>query len=96
MKKHKKTNVRRMLDQAHIPYETKSCEYTEEDLSGIHTANILGYSPNMVFKTIVTQGDKTGPIVFCLPSCYELNLKTAAKVSGNKKVEMIPVKNLLT
>ena len=83
MKKHKKTNVMRMLDQAHIPYETKSCEYTEEDLSGIHTANILGYSPNMVFKTIVTQGDKTGPIVFCLPSCYELNLKTAAKVSGN-------------
>ena len=96
MKKHKKTNVMRMLDQAHIPYETKSREYTEEDLSGIHTANILGYSPNMVFKTIVTQGDKTGPIVFCLPSCYELNLKTAAKVSGNKKVEMIPVKNLLT
>ena len=43
MKKHKKTNVMRMLDQAHIPYETKSCEYTEEDLSGIHTANILGY-----------------------------------------------------
>ena len=96
MKKHKKTNVMRMLDQAHIPYETKSCEYTEEDLSGIHTANILGYSPNMVFKTIVTKGNKTGPVVFCLPSNKTLDMKIAASVSGNKSIEMIHLKDLRT
>lgn len=93
-KKEKKTNVMRILDKAKIPYDTKSYDYDEEDLSGVHAAEALGYDPDMVFKTIVTHGDKTGPVVFCLPSEKEIDLKAAARVSGNKSVAMIHVKEL--
>ena len=94
MKKMKKTNVMRILDKANISYKAKSYEYEINDLSGVHAAEALGYDPDMVFKTIVTKGDKTGPVVFCLPSEKELNLKEAAKISGNKKLEMVHVKDL--
>ena len=94
MTKEKKTNVMRMLDKEKIPYETKSYAYTEDDLSGVHAAEALGFDPDMVFKTIVTMGDKTGPVVFCLPSEKELDLKAAARISGNKSVAMIHVKDL--
>ena len=58
----------RILDKEKIDYDTKSYDYTEEDLSGVHAAAALGYDADMVFKTIITKGDKTGPVVFCLPS----------------------------
>ena len=93
-KKEKKTNVMRILDKEKISYETKSYDYDEDNLSGVHAAAELGYDPDMVFKTIVTHGDKTGPVVFCLPSEKEIDLKAAARVSGNKSVEMIHVKEL--
>lgn len=96
MKKEKKTNVMRILEKAHISYTTKSYDYDENNLSGVHAAEELGYDPDMVFKTIVTQGDKTGPVVFCLPSEEELDLKKAARISGNKSVDMIHVKDLLS
>ena len=96
MKKEKKTNVMRILDKANISYKAKSYEYEINDLSGVHAAEALGYDPDMVFKTIVTRGDKTGPVIFCLPVEKELNLKEAAKISGNKKLEMIHVKDLLS
>ncbi len=95
MAKEKKTNVMRILDTAKISYETKSYEYSEADLSGVHAAEVLGLDPDCVFKTIVTIGDKTGPVVFCLPSEKELDLKAAARVSGNKSVTMVHVKDLL-
>lgn len=94
-KKEKKTNVMRILDKSKIFYETKSYDYDESDLSGVHAAAALGYDPAMVFKTIVTKGDKTGPVVFCLPVAEEIDLKAAARASGNKSVEMIHVKDLL-
>lgn len=93
-KKEKKTNVMRILDKEKIPYETKSYEVDEENLSGVHAAEVLGYDPDMVFKTIVTKGDKTGPVVFCLPSEKEIDFKKAARASGNKSVEMIHLKDL--
>lgn len=95
MSKEKKTNVMRILDTAKISYETKSYEYSEDDLSGVHAAEVLGLDPDCVFKTIVTIGDKTGPVVFCLPSEKELDLKAAARISGNKSVAMVHVKDLL-
>lgn len=94
MKHEKKTNVMRILDKAKIPYTTKSYDYEEDDLSGVHAAASLGFDPDMVFKTIVTRGDRTGPVVFCLPSEKELDLKAAARVSGNKSVAMLHVKDL--
>ena len=93
-KKEKKTNVMRVLDKASISYDTKSYEVDEENLSGVHAAEELGYDPDMVFKTIVVRGSQTGPVVFCLPSEKELDLKKAARVSGNKSVEMLHVKDL--
>lgn len=83
MRKEKKTNVMRILDKAKIPYTARSYEYKESNLSGTHAAAALGYDPAIVFKTIVTKGDKTGPVVFCLPSTKELDLKAAARISKN-------------
>ena len=91
----KKTNVMRLLDSAKISYTYREYEYDESDLSGVHAAEALGFPPEMVFKTLVAVGDKTGPCVFVIPVAEELDLKLAAKASGNKKVEMLAVKELL-
>ena len=90
-----KTNAMRLLEQAKITYQTSQYDYSEEDLSGVHAAEVLGFDPAMVFKTLVTRGDKTGPVVFVIPVAQELDLKKAAKVSGNKSVAMVHVKELL-
>ena len=90
-----KTNVIRLIQQAKIPYREGFYEYDESDLSGTHAADAIAMPREQVFKTLVTRGDRTGINVFCIPVCCELNLKSAAKVSGNKKVEMVTVKELL-
>lgn len=94
MAKTKKTNVMRILDKNHIAYSTKAYDYDEEDLSGVHAAAELGMDPEAVFKTLVAQGNKTGPVVFCIPSNKELDLKKAAACSGNKSVQLLHVKDL--
>ena len=90
-----KTNALRMLDKAKISYETLEYEVDENDLSGTHLADQLGLPYDMVFKTIVAKGDKTGHIVFCIPVDREIDLKKAASETGNKRVELIAVKDLL-
>jgi len=94
MAKTKKTNVMRILDKQKIPYETKAYDYDEDDLSGVHAAAELGMEPDAVFKTLVASGNKTGPVVFCIPSNKELDLKKAAACSGNKSIELLHVKDL--
>jgi Cys-tRNA(Pro)/Cys-tRNA(Cys) deacylase len=90
----KKTNAMRLLDAAKVPYETKEYEFDLDDLSGTHAAEALGLDADMVFKTLVAVGDKTGPTVFVIPVALALDLKRAAAVSGNKRVEMLPLKEL--
>ena len=90
-----KTNAMRLLDQQKISYETAAYDYDENNLSGVRAANAIGLPPEQVFKTLVTKGDKTGILVFCIPVASELDLKKPASVSGNKKVEMTHVKELL-
>lgn len=90
-----KTNAMRMLDKAKIKYEAKTYIPDENDLSGTHVANQVGLEPDMVFKTLTAKGDKTGVVVFCIPSNKELDLKKAAKISKNKSVELLHVKDLL-
>lgn len=85
----------RILDAAKIEYEIKEYVPDENDLSGTHIAEQVGLAPEMVFKTLVAHGDKTGYVVFCIPSCREIDLKKAAAVTGNKKIEMVHVKDLL-
>lgn len=83
-----KTNVMRLLDAAGIRYRTAEYEYDESDLSGKHAAEQLDLPAEQVFKTLVARGDKTGLVVFCIPVPDELDLRRAASVSGNKKVEL--------
>jgi len=90
-----KTNAMRLLDAAGVPYRYSSCEVDKNNLSGVRVAELLGLSPDVVFKTLVLQGERTGHLVCVIPSNCELDLKKAAKVAGDKKVEMIPQKQLL-
>lgn len=90
-----KTNAIRIIESRKISYETFSYEVDENDLSGETVAKKVGAEPDTVFKTLVCNGDKTTNVVFCIPVTMELNLKKAASASGNKKVEMIPMKELL-
>lgn len=90
-----KTNAMRMLDRAKIPYELFTYEVDENDLSGTHVAEDVGLPYSQVFKTLVAKGDKTGHVVFVIPVDKEIDLKAAAVASGNKRVEMIAVKDLL-
>ena len=90
-----KTNAMRMLDAAKIPYTILEYTVDENDLSGIHIAEQLSFDPEKMFKTLVARGDKTGPLVFCIPVADALHLKHAATLTGNKKIEMVAVKELL-
>ena len=90
-----KTNAMRRLDAAKIAYEVLEYEVDENDLSGTHVADEVGLAHEIVFKTLVAKGDKTGFVVFCIPVDEELDLKLAARETGNKRIEMLPVKELL-
>lgn len=95
-KKKTVTNAMRLLNAAKIEYET--IEYTADEVGenfGIEIAHLTGMSEEMSFKTLVAVGDKTGYITVCVPVNCEVDLKKLAKVSGNKKVEMLHVKDLL-
>ena len=93
-KVNQKTNVMRILDQHKIIYKDYGFEWSEDHLGAKEAAGKIGLDHNQVFKTLVTVGNKTGPIVAVIPGTKELNLKKLAQVSGNKKVEMLPLKNL--
>ncbi|MBO5289659.1 MAG: Cys-tRNA(Pro) deacylase [Spirochaetales bacterium] len=89
-----KTNAARLLDTLKLPYELISYEVDEEHLDAIHVAQTCGQNVDQVFKTLVANGDKNGINVFCIPGAYDLDLKKAAAISGNKNVEMVKVKDL--
>ena len=93
--KTKKTNAARLLDQLKIAYELIPYEVDENDLGAQHIAEQLGQPIERLFKTLVLRGDKTGLVVCVIPGAEEVDLKKAAKVTGNKKLEMIHVKELL-
>lgn len=91
-----KTNAVRLVNQAGFSCKEAFYEYDEKDLSGNHAAKAIGLPPEQVFKTLVTRGSKTGIHVFCIPVCMELDLKKAAKAAGDKSIEMVAVKELLS
>jgi len=90
-----KTNAVRLIEQAGISCREAFYEYDENDLSGIHAAEAIGFPPEQVFKTLVARGPKNGIAVFCIPVCCELDLKKAAKAARDKSIELVPVKELL-
>lgn len=90
-----KTNVARLLDAAGISYELIPYNFCEDDLSAVHVAAELGEDIAQVFKTLVLHGDRSGYFVCVIPGDFEVDLKLAARISGNKNCEMIPMKQLL-
>ena len=94
-KKTEKTNAARLLDKAGIPYELIPYEVDESNLAAEHVAEQLGQNIEQVFKTLVLRGDKNGLFVCVIPGNFEVDLKVAAKISGNKNCDLIPMKELL-
>ena len=90
-----KTNAARLLDQAGVSYELREYPVNEEDLSAPHVAEAIGMPPEQVFKTLVARGDRTGVLLACIPANSELDLRALAAASGNKKVELVAVKEVL-
>jgi Cys-tRNA(Pro)/Cys-tRNA(Cys) deacylase len=90
-----KTNAARLLDRAKIPYELIPYRFDENDMSAPHVAEALNEPVERVFKTLVLKGDKSGCFVCVIPGDSEVDLKKAAKVSGNKNCDLIPQKDLL-
>ena len=89
-----KTNATRLLENAGIPFATVEYEVDESDLSGMHIAEGMGKDPQGIFKTLVMKGEKKGYFVCCLPVSDELDLKKVAKAFGDKKCDLIPMKEL--
>ena len=95
MAKISKTNAARLLDQKKINYQLIPYEVDEQPLDAGHVAESLGENIEQVFKTLVLKGDKSGYFVCVIPGNHEVDLKKAAKVSGNKNCDLIPMKELL-
>ena len=95
MQQVQKTNAARLLDAAGIPYELIPYSFSEEDLSAQHVAAELGEDIDRIFKTLVLRGDRTGVFVCVIPGDFEVDLKVAARISGNKSCEMLHMKELL-
>jgi Cys-tRNA(Pro)/Cys-tRNA(Cys) deacylase len=90
-----KTNAARILDSAGIVYTLREYEVDENDLSAPRVAEKIGMPPEQVFKTLVARGDRTGVLMAAIPANSELDLKAVASASGNKKVELVQVKEVL-
>lgn len=93
-KKQVKTNAIRIVEQKKMPYQEHTYTFSEDDLGAKHVAEALNQNEAQIFKTLVAVGNKTGPVVAVIPSNQELDLKKIAKESGNKKVEMLHLKDL--
>ena len=94
-KKPLKTNAVRLLEKAGVPHTTVEYPVDEQHLDARHVADAVGEDIRAVYKTLVLRGDKTGHLVCVIPGDHEVDLKKAARASGNKKVEMIAMKELL-
>ena len=95
MAKQKKTNAARILDEKNIEYKLIEYKVDEEHLDAVHVAAEVGLPAAQVFKTLVVRGDKTGPVFAVIPGDGELDLKALAKVSGNKRAELVHLKEVL-
>jgi len=88
------TNALRLVRSLGISVETKEYQWSEDDLSATAAALKLGLDPDRIFKTIAVRGSQTGPFLCVVPGSAEVDLKKAAKASGNKSVEPLPLREL--
>ncbi|MFL5355277.1 Cys-tRNA(Pro) deacylase [Archangium sp.] len=89
-----KTNAARLLDSLGIRYELRDYDVDPEDLSAETVAAKVGMPPEQVFKTLVARGDRTGVLMAVVPGNGELDLKALARLSGDRKVDTVPLKEL--
>jgi Cys-tRNA(Pro)/Cys-tRNA(Cys) deacylase len=89
-----KTNAARLLDSLEIPYELRDYEVDPDDLTAESVARKIGLPPEQVFKTLVARGDRTGVLLAVVPGDLELDLKALARVSGDRKVDTVPLKEV--
>ena len=89
-----KTIAARILDQMNIAYELRDYEVNEDELDAVTVAHKVGMPPEAVFKTLVARGDKHGIVMAMVAADAELDLKKLATVTGNKKIELVAVKEL--
>ena len=89
-----KTNAVRMLDAMGVPYELREYDVDPDDLAAETVAVKIGMSPEQVFKTLLARGERNGPCFAVIPGNYELDLKALAKLSGDRKVELVPLKEV--
>jgi Cys-tRNA(Pro)/Cys-tRNA(Cys) deacylase len=94
VKQAQKTNAARLLDQMGIHYELREYEVDPEDLAAETVAAKIGLPPEQVFKTLVARGDRNGIVMAVIPGDQELNLKALATVAGERKIQLVPVKEL--
>ena len=93
-KKQQKTNAARILDRLGIDYELKDYEVDESDLSAVHVAASVGMTIEQVYKTLVVRGDRNGIMMAVIQGDLELDLKSLASASGNKRAEMVHLKEV--
>ncbi|BDG34622.1 Cys-tRNA(Pro) deacylase [Parageobacillus sp. VR-IP] len=89
-----KTNAMRVLDQKVIPYNVMTYDSQDGRIDGISVAQKIGKDPQLVYKTLVTQGNSGNIYVFVIPVESELDLKKAAKITGEKNVALAPMKEI--
>lgn len=89
-----KTNAMRVLERDNIVYEVRAYKVDNDDLSAESAARALSLPPEQVFKTLVVKGERSGPMLALLPAGSEVDFKRLAKVSGDKKVEMVPMREV--
>ena len=89
-----KTNVMRLLDQKKVPYQAHAYPHGDEAVDGVTVAGLIGKEPRSVFKTLVARGASKKIFVFVIPVCGELDLKRAARASGEKSIEMVHVSEI--
>lgn len=90
-----KTNAARILDRLNIPYEIRSYEVDPDDLGALHVAKVTGMPEEMIYKTLVARGDRGGVMMAVINGANELDLKKLAAASGNKRVEMVALREVL-
>jgi Cys-tRNA(Pro)/Cys-tRNA(Cys) deacylase len=89
-----KTNALRILETLGIAHEVATHPVGQEHFDAVEVARLLGVSPEVLFKTLVARGGTEAIFVFCIPGNAELNLKKAAQVTGSRKVDLVPLKEL--
>ena len=89
-----KTNAIRILEKTDISYEIREYDIDDSVLAAERVAEVLGFKPEQIFKTLILRGDRSGPMIALAPAGTEIDLRALALASGDKRVEMVPLREV--